>query len=98
MTVFISVLVWRGKRTLMLFLRNQFLEAWIFARRIPERTDAKIAACFAIACFDQVGQGRVRSMDIASLRLDDRQRDLCVGFRQGVVVVLRSGTPCLLHS
>src|SRR5262249_16258899 len=54
--------------------------------------------CFAIAYFEQVRQGRDRRIDIASLRLNGRQRDLCVRFRQGVVVVIRDGTARLLQS
>ena len=58
----------------------ELLETRIFAQRIPERIDLNIAASFAIGHFEQMGQGRDRRIDVANLRLDGRQRDLCKGF------------------
>jgi hypothetical protein len=35
----------------------ELLETRIFAERVPERIDSKIAACFAIGHFEQMRQG-----------------------------------------
>ncbi len=55
-------------------LDAELFETRIFAQRVPERIDLKIAAGFAIGHFEQVRQSGDRRIDIASLRLDDRQR------------------------
>ena len=57
----------------LLFLA-EFLEARFLSQRIPERIDSKIAAGFAIGHFEQMRQGRDRRIDIAKLRLNNRER------------------------
>jgi hypothetical protein len=44
----------------MLWLRNELLETRIFAQRVPERTNAKIAAGFAIGHFEKMWQSSDR--------------------------------------
>ncbi len=55
------------------FFFAEFLETRILAERVPDRTDLKIAADYAIWNFEKMRQSGDGRIDIAKLCLDDNQ-------------------------